>query len=68
MYLVNLEIKDTTESITSASYLDFLLSIGNDCQLHTSFYAKQDNFNFNFTNCLFLSSNIPSCGPVAFYL
>ena len=30
MYPVELEIKDTTESYTSASYLDLLLSIGRD--------------------------------------
>ena len=36
MYLAELEIKDTTESITSASYLDLLLSIGRDGQLLTS--------------------------------
>ena len=31
-----LEIKDTLESNTSTSYLDLLLSIGRDSQLHTS--------------------------------
>ena len=54
------EIKDTTESTTSASYLDFLLSIGRDGQLHTSIYDKRDYFNFHITNFPFLSSNIPS--------
>ena len=37
MYHPELEIKDTTESSTSASYLDFLLSIGRDGQLRISF-------------------------------
>ena len=60
MYPPELEIKDTTESNTSASYLDLLLSIGRDGQLHTSLYDKRDNFNFHITNCPFLSSNIPS--------
>ena len=55
-----LEIKDTTESNTSASYLDLLLSIGRDGQLHTSLYDKRDDFNFHITNFPFLSSNIPS--------
>ena len=59
MYPVELEIKDTTESNTSASYLDFLLSIGRDGQLHTSIYDKCDDFNFHITNFPFLSSNIP---------
>ena len=60
MYLAELEIKDTTESTTSASYLDLLLSIGRDGQLHTSIYDKRDDFNFHITNFPFLYSNIPS--------
>ena len=60
MYPVELEIKDTTESNTSASYLDLLLSIGRDGQLHTSIYDKRDDFNFHITNFPFLSSNIPT--------
>ena len=59
-YPAELEIKDTTESTTSASYLDLLLSIGRDGQLHTSIYDKRDDFNFHITNFPFLSSNIPS--------
>ena len=60
MYPPELEIKDTTESNTSASYLDLLLSIGRDGQLRTSLYDKRDDFNFHITNFPFLSSNIPS--------
>ena len=56
---VTLLFKDTTESTTSASYLDLLLSIGRDGQLHTSIYDKRDDFNFHITNFPFLSSNIP---------
>ena len=55
-----LEINDTTESNTSASYLDLLLSIGRDGQLHASLYDDRDDFNFHFTNFMFLNSNIPS--------
>ena len=58
MYPVELEMKDTTEINTSASYLDLLLSIGRDGQLHTSIFDKRDDFNFYITNFLFLSSNI----------
>ena len=36
MYPAELVIKGTTERYTSASYLDLLLSIGRDGQLHTS--------------------------------
>ena len=55
MYPVELEIKDTTESNTSASYLDLLLSIGRGGQLHTSIYDKRADFNFHITNFLFLN-------------
>ena len=57
--LLNLRSK-TTESNTSASYLDLSLSIGRDGQLRTSLYYKRDDFNFHITNFPFLSSNIPS--------
>ena len=40
----------TTESNTSVSYLDLLLSIGRDGQLHTSLYNKPDHFNFHIAN------------------
>ena len=60
MYTAELEIKDTTESNTSASYLDLLLSIESDGQLRTSLYDKRDDFNLHITNFPFLSSNIPS--------
>ena len=59
MYPAELEIKDTTESNTSASYLDLLLSIECDGQLQTSLYDKRDDFSFHITNFPFLSSNIP---------
>ena len=60
MYPAELEIKDTTESNTSASYLDLLLSIESDGQLRTSLYDKRDDFNFHITNFPSLGSNIPS--------
>ena len=60
MYPTVLEIKDTTESNIPASYLDLLLSIIRDGQLHPSLYDKRNDFNFHITNFPFLSSNIPS--------
>ena len=65
MYAAELEIKDTTESNTSAYYLNLLLSIERDGQHRTSIYHKRDDFNFHITKLPFLSSNIPSspaCG------
>ena len=60
MYPTELVIKDTTESNTSASFLDLLLSIGRDGQLRTSLYDKLDDFNFIMTHFPFLSRNFPS--------
>ena len=61
MYPAELEIKDNTESTTSASYLDLLTTVDlEDGQLHTSIYDKRDDFNFHITNFPFLNSNIPS--------
>ena len=60
MFPAELEIKATTDSTTSASYLDLLLSIWRDGQLHTSIYDKRDDFNFHITKFPSLSSNIPS--------
>ena len=61
MYPAELEIKGTTESNTSASYLDYLLlSITRNGQLCTCLYDKSDDFNFYITNFPFLRSNIPS--------
>ena len=50
MYPAELEIKYTTESTTSASYLDLRMSIRRDGQLHTSINDKRDDFNFIITN------------------
>ena len=46
MYPPERQIKDTTESNTSASYLNLLLSFGRDGQLHTSLYDEHDDFLF----------------------
>ena len=40
MYPADLEIKDTTESNTSASYLDLTLSFERDGQVGSSLYDK----------------------------
>ena len=59
MYPTELDIKDTTESNTSASFLDLLLSTRRDGQLRTSLYDKLDYLNVCITNFPFLSKNIP---------
>ena len=69
MYPAELEIKDTTESTTFASYLDLLLLIVRDGQLQTSIYDKRDDFNFHITNFPLLSIFVVICNlrrPMAF--
>ena len=68
IYPVELEIKDTTESNTSASYTDLHLSIGRDGQLHASIYDKRDDFNFHITNFSVLSSNIPASSAYGVFI
>ena len=57
MFPIELEINDTTESNTSASYLDLLRSNGRDIQLRTAIDDKLDDINIYITN---MSSNNPS--------
>jgi hypothetical protein len=60
-YPSELEIKDTTESSTSASYLDVLLYIIADGKLTTQLYVKRDDFSFTIVNFPYIHvcSNIP---------
>ena len=60
IYPSELEIKETTESDRSASYLDILLTYDDNGHLNTSLYDKRDDVNFHIINFPFLSSNIPS--------
>ena len=53
VYSVELEIKDPTERNISASYLDLLLWIGRDSQLHTPIYDKRNDVNFHITTFRF---------------
>ena len=59
VYPVEWEIKDTTDSLVSASYLDIMLEIDHDQHLTTNIYDKHDEFNFSIVNFPLLCSNIP---------
>jgi hypothetical protein len=59
IYPDELEIKDTTVSDKSASYLDILLNIDSNGRLTTSLYDKRDDIDFAIVNFPFLCSNIP---------
>ena len=58
IYPSKLEIKNTTESTKSTSYLDCLLEIDNSGKLSTKLYDKRDDFNFPIVNWPFLCGNI----------
>ena len=59
-------IKNTTETPTSASYLDCYLYSNNGKA--TRLYDKQDDFNFPIVNFPFLSSHIPSAPAYGVYV
>jgi hypothetical protein len=50
IYLIELEIKDTTDTDRSASYLDLHLEIDSGGWLRTILYDKRDDFNFPIVN------------------
>ena len=61
MYSIELEIKDTTDTDMSASYLDLQLEVDSEMRLRTRLY---DNGN-DIVNFTFICSNIqaaPACG------
>ena len=58
IYPPELEIKETTDTSTSVSYLDLLLSVTGGT-LSTKLYDKRDNFDFRIVNFPFICSNIP---------
>ena len=67
IYPDELEIKETTESEGSASYLDLFVQIRQNT-LYTKLYDKRDDFNFEIINFPYLSSNIPSAPAYGVYI
>jgi hypothetical protein len=55
-----LEIKETTDTASFASYLDLYLEFDDSGQLTTKIYDKRDDFNFKIINFLNMCSNIPA--------
>ena len=67
IYPCELEIKETTETAASSSYLDCYIYIDNG-KLTTRLYDKRDDFNLPIVNFPFLSSNIPSAPAYGVYV
>jgi hypothetical protein len=68
IYPSELEIKVTTESSTSVSYLDVLLKLDTNGKITTQLYDKQDDFNFSIVNFPYLCSNIPASPAYGVYV
>ena len=68
IYPIELEIKDTTDTDTSASYLDLHLEIDGEGRLRTKLYDKRDVFNFSIVNFPFICSNIPAASAYGVYI
>jgi hypothetical protein len=68
IYSDELDIKDTTESDKSASYLDILLNIDSNGRLTTSLYDRRDDFDFVIVIFPFLFSNIPLSPAYGVYI
>jgi hypothetical protein len=68
IYPIELEIKDNTDTDTSASYLDLHLEIDNEGRLRTTPYDKRDDFNFPIVNFPFICSNIPAASAYGVYI
>jgi hypothetical protein len=65
IYPIELEIKNTTDTDRSASYIELHLEIDSEGRLRTKLYDKRDDFNFPIANFPFICSNIqaaPSYG------
>jgi hypothetical protein len=68
IYPIELEIKDTTDTDRSASYLDLHLEIDSEGRLRMKFYDKRDDFNFPIVNFPFICSNIPAAPAYGVYM
>jgi hypothetical protein len=68
IYPIELEIKDTTDTDRSASYLDLHLEIDNKGRLRTKHCDNRDDFNFPIVNFPFICSNIPAAPACGVYI
>jgi hypothetical protein len=68
IYPIELEIKDTTDTYRSVSYLDPHLEIDSEGRLRTKLYDRRDDFNFPIVNFPFICSNIPATPAYGVYI
>jgi hypothetical protein len=63
-----LEIKETTYTASSASFLDLCLDLDDSGQLSTKIYDKRDDFNFKIINFPNMCSHIPASATYGVYI
>jgi hypothetical protein len=68
IYPIQLQIKDTTDTDRSASYLDLFLEIDTEGWLRTNLYDISDDFNFPIVNFPFICCNIPAAPAYGVYI
>ena len=68
IYSIEVEIKDTTYTDRSASYLDLHLDIDSEWRLRTKLYDKINDFNFPIVNFPFICNNIPAAPACGVYI
>jgi len=65
--LIELDIKDTTVTAVSTSYLDIHLEIDSEGRVRTNHNDKRDDFIFSKVNSLFICSNIAATPAYGVY-
>jgi hypothetical protein len=68
IYPPELEIRETTDTASSASFLDLYLEFDDNGQLSTKIYDKWDDFNFKIINFPNMCSNIPASPAYGVYI
>ena len=68
IYPTELEVKEATDTASSASFLDLYLEFDDSGQLSTKMYDKRDDFNFKNINFPNMSNNIPASPAYGVYI
>ena len=68
IYPPELEVKETTDTASSASFLDLYREFDDSGQLSTKIYDKRDDFNFKIINFPNMCSNIPASPAYGVYI
>ena len=68
IYPPELEIKETTDTASSASFLNLYLEFDDSGQLSTKIYDKRYDFNFKNINFPNICSNIPASPAYGVYI